>query len=554
MKIISESAFNHNGCLDYLKNLARESKDCNVDFFTVQVMNADFFCEKNYKKYDIYKENSFSKKEWIELFDYCKKIKLDVIPCVLDEYSFKYCYEYGFRFFKIHATDIVNFNFLREISVKNNIEIILETQCSTIQDIKESLDIIGDKVKVIFHGFSDYPTSLDDTNINAINDLKIQFPNYLYGFADHSKSIFEVPLIALGAGYDFIEKHITLDKNNKNFDWEVSIEPEEFKLMVKKIREYSVSIGNGVKHPVTNESKYRSVMFKKIVKQNSNQIRSDIGNDGMTTLFNSFDKKNVGIAIIARLKSNRLKQKVLLEFNNKTIIEDLYERMKKCKTISNVSLTTSYLDQDKYLADLFPKSNKFLGHPISVIDRLLGYIKLNKLGAVVRVTGDNPLTDYALIDKMVKLYIENGLDYVRVNNVPFGISAEIFSTEYLWKLYLKMENPHNSEYLSWDALNDKSSKKGCINFIPKDDKISYVNLSIDYIEDYNRAMELLKKIKIKDIKDIRFQDIIDNLNLNDLINRSKKIKLPNKNFIIFEDYLKLMNNIDYDVKVNLPQN
>ena len=46
MKIIAESAFNHNGNLNYLLELANAAKKSRSDYFTVQVYNTDAFCAK----------------------------------------------------------------------------------------------------------------------------------------------------------------------------------------------------------------------------------------------------------------------------------------------------------------------------------------------------------------------------------------------------------------------------------------------------------------------------------------------------------------------------
>ena len=39
MKIIAETAFNHNGNLDYLLRLIKSSKESGADFVTVQIMD-----------------------------------------------------------------------------------------------------------------------------------------------------------------------------------------------------------------------------------------------------------------------------------------------------------------------------------------------------------------------------------------------------------------------------------------------------------------------------------------------------------------------------------
>jgi spore coat polysaccharide biosynthesis protein SpsF (cytidylyltransferase family) len=470
---------------------------------------------------------------------------------VLEEDSFDFCYDYGFRLFKLHGTDLTNIPFLKKISAKEDCKIILETQCSTYQDIECGLEVINDSVEAIFHGFSNFPTEIEDLNLNAIKALRNDFPDYKYGFADHTLTTKEIPLLALGLGYDYFEKHITLTRHNRNFDWQGSLYPEEFSQMVQSIRMYNKAMGKELKHPCKNELSFRDIIYKKVQPESQTLKRNDTGLDYLSDQFASFDKSNISIALIARLKSKRLKRKVLKKFCEKSIIEDLFSRLNTCKTISSVKLATSPLEEDAALVKTIGENNTFLGHPVSVLDRMLSLARQEKSGGIFRVTGDNPFTDPGLIDKMSEMFINNDLDYIRVNNVPFGVSAELFSVKYLWHLYLKMDNPLNSEYLSWFVLNDKNCKKGCINFIPNKTDTKYVNLSIDYQEDYDRSEKVLEKISKKDPRQILFSDIIQNIDLTDLMDKNKIIKLPEGNEISFENYLALMNNIEYNIKIDL---
>ncbi|MFI3265778.1 MAG: N-acetylneuraminate synthase family protein [Rikenellaceae bacterium] len=552
MKIIAESAFNHNGNMQYLKELATESKGAGCDYFTVQIMNPDRFCEKNYDKYDIYHNNYFKPNEWIELFDYCKLIELELLPCVLDDNSFELCYNYGFRYIKIHSTDITNINLLALISQHKDCRLVLESQCATYQDLELAFSIVGTQVEVLFHGFSNYPTDIEDSNLDVIESLRRDFPNCKYGFADHTLTTVEMPLMIMAKGYDYIEKHITLTRSNRHFDWQVSLYPLEFKMMVNNIKHYALALGKSVKHPSINELQYRDVIFKKSIDNGADFLRSNNSADYLTHEFGQYSNKNVGIGIIARLKSQRLKQKVLLPLHNyPSMIEALFDRMQSCNNVNVIKLATSNISEDDKLAKVFSEDKVFRGHAISVIDRLLSFARKYQLGAVIRVTGDNPMTDPSMIDRMVELYQENDLDYVRSNNVPFGTSAELFSVKYLWNLYLNMDNPLNSEYLSWFVLNDPSAQKGCIDFCPFDKRVSLVNLSIDYLADYKRVENLIDRIGKDEITTITFDDIIKNIDLEDIMDDNKIVKLPENTSIIFKDYLELMNSIEYKVKLRI---
>ena len=264
MFIIAESAFNHNGDLEYLKKLAHAAKNSGADYFTVQVFKTEDFCVKEYSKYQICKDTELNRNQWKELFDYCREIDIPVIPCVLDESSFEFCYDYGFKFIKIHATDILNLPLLGLIAGKD-CRVILETQCATERDIKTALDVLKEKVEVLFHGFSDYPTKYEDQNLRSLDYMREKYAQYKIGFADHTLDIKEIPLMVLAKEIAYLEKHITLDRSNRNYDWQVSLEPNEFKQMVDVLRKYHISLGNNWKHPCLAELKYRDIIYKRYI-------------------------------------------------------------------------------------------------------------------------------------------------------------------------------------------------------------------------------------------------------------------------------------------------
>ena len=545
MKVIAESAFNHNGDLAYLKNLAIASKDSGADYFTVQVLFPDYFSTKDYSKYSIYVENSFSEEQWIDLFDYCKSLEINLIPCVLDSKAFEVVYNYGFRFVKIHSTDIINIPLLERFREKKDCEFILETQCSTYQDISLCMSYVGEYVKALFHGYSNYPTEGDEIKLNSIDQLKYDFPGLEYGFADHTLGRVELPLMALAKGYDYIEKHIALDRNDRHYDWQVSLNPQEFSEMTSVLKNYKKVLGNGTKHPTKTELGYRDIIFKKVIsKEPLDFKRSGSGKDFLSDKISLLKKENVGIALIARLKSQRLKKKVLLNIGDDHLIINLYKRLDSTPSLKKVFLATSTLEDDNELVSLFKSRglNVFTGHPMSVIDRMLSLAIQENWGGIFRVTGDNPFTDPFICQRMIEHFINNDLDYVKAIGLPFGVTAELFSTQYLWELYLNMDNPLQSEYLTWFVINDENAKKGVIKVI-SDKPIDKVNLSVDYEEDYKRCLALFSNIG-KSFESVSLSDIMQHVNLEDLVDLTKDIKLP-KSKIPYIDYINMQNNLNW---------
>ncbi len=549
MKVIAESAYNHQGNFDYLKKLAVAAKEAGADFFTVQMMNVEEFCTKEYSKYQLYKDTEFSETQWKDLFKYCNEIGIPLIPCTLEKASFDLAYDFGYRVVKIHGTDLTNDFFLKYIKDKGDCRIILETQCSTDYEIKNAVAKFGDIIECLFHGFSNYPTEPNEHNLLALNYLKNRY-NLQTGFADHSLDTQIIPCMAMALGCSYIEKHITLHRSDRQFDYQVSLEPHEFSIMVNTLRQYNQSLGKPVKHPVKSEKGYRNILFKKYFG-NGVFKRDNEGKTFIESEIDTFDKNNITAALIARLKSKRLKLKVMKPFGEDESIISLYKRLvKNCKNITHIELATSYLLEDEPLAELFQQKNlpHYEGHPESVIDRLLEVAIKNKSAAVFRVTGDNPFTDPVLMDRMVTIFKEQDVDYVRVNNVPFGVSAELFKTSYLWKLYLKMNDPFVSEYLSWFVLNDEECKKACIEFEDERAFVKYVNLSIDYPEDYEYATSVHKRINITPFEDITLKDLLNNITDKHIVDITKFIKLPGGINILYSDYMKLIDETHYVYK------
>ena len=542
MKIIAESAFNHNGSLEYLKELAFLAEKSGADYFTMQLMHVDSFCTKDYSKYQLYKDTEFTKQEWIEVFDYCNSINLPFIACVLEETSFKWALEYGCKLMKIHATDITNSNLLQLIKDSEVVNIILETQCATQFEVDYAIEFLGlGHIEALFSGYSNYPSEVEDLNLNVL-DTFIEKYNCKVGFADHSLDTTEIPLMVLAKGASYLEKHITKSRNNRNFDWQVSLYPEEFASMVSIVNHYKKALGTGIKHPSTNEKVYRNIMYKKVIAGSENLKRSDEGDYPLDIEIASFQKDKVVAALVARLKSQRLPKKIFSNFWNDNLITDLFNRINKSDKFKTI-LATSTLKEDTPLADLFTEKGfpVYRGDAISVIDRLLHLAYTEKAGAIFRVTGDNPFTDPVLMEKMVALYLENDLDYVKISNVPFGVGAELFSTKYLWRLYRSLETTKFSEYLTWYVLKDANVKMGVIE-VESSFSNQMVNLSVDYEEDLERCLALLKKIDKKQFVDIQLKDVLSNLEGLGSVDLDNEIKLPQGERIKLLDYIEAFNN------------
>jgi len=114
----------------------------------------------------------------------------------------------------------------------------------------------------------------------------------------------------------------------------------------------------------------------------------------------------------------------------------IINRVKKAKNIDQIILATSNTDTDKILLDIAKKFKiiGFAGDEKDVLDRFYNAAITYAANPIVRITGDCPLVDPILLDKMVEFYQANDYDYMSntiERTFPDGLDIEIFSSEVL---------------------------------------------------------------------------------------------------------------------------
>ncbi len=134
----------------------------------------------------------------------------------------------------------------------------------------------------------------------------------------------------------------------------------------------------------------------------------------------------------ARMGSERLPGKILLDLMGKPMLEHLVERLSAAKTLHQIVLATSDKPADKPVVALAQQLGIgwFAGDEEDVLGRYLGAAEKYGADTVVRVTGDCPLIDPGTIDQAVDEYRQSKADYV--SNViertyPRGLDTEVFS-------------------------------------------------------------------------------------------------------------------------------
>jgi spore coat polysaccharide biosynthesis protein SpsF len=198
--------------------------------------------------------------------------------------------------------------------------------------------------------------------------------------------------------------------------------------------------------------------------------------------------------IQARMGSTRLPKKVLLPLGDTTVLGWVVRRVKESRKISEVVVATSDASEDDAIVHLCEELGVkvFRGDPTDVLDRYYQIAKQLGVKNICRVTGDCPLIDPDVIDRVATEFEKVGCDYISTGRVtstfPDGMDTEIFSFTALETAWKEAKLPSEREHVTPYIWNHPEKFK--ISEIKNDKDLSSVRLTIDEKSDY----EVLQRI------------------------------------------------------------
>jgi N-acetylneuraminate synthase len=277
--IIAEAGVNHNGDIRKAKKLIAVAAASHADAVKFQTFSAEKIAIRNAPKADYQEKNTpvhetqfqmlkkleLSEEQFEELSEYARKKKILFLSTPFDGESVEILERIGIPAFKVSSGELTNFPLLKIIASKGK-PVIISTGMATMDEVRAAVDFLRENGVcdlALLHCTSNYPAAVEDVNLRAMTTLADAF-DVPVGYSDHTQGIL-IPLLAVAHGACIIEKHFTLDKNLPGPDHQASLEPDEFKEMVEKIRMVEMAIGNGEKKPTKSEEGMRRIARKSIV-------------------------------------------------------------------------------------------------------------------------------------------------------------------------------------------------------------------------------------------------------------------------------------------------
>ena len=278
--VIAEAGVNHNGQLDLALKLIDAAVDAGADAVKFQTFRVEQATTRHtalagYQRENIGTENN--------LFEEAKGWELkegwypQLIKRAKDRRIVFFATPHGgfesvdflesqkvplYKFGSGEITNLPIFNYTAKLGKP----IIFGTGTATMEEVRVAIKAIkkaGNNKIIALHCTTDYPPLLSDVNLLAMQTMMREL-DVLVGYSDHTIGG-QVPVMAATLGACVIEKHLTLNKSMKGPDHKASATPEEFKILVERIRDVEVILGSSKKGPVKSELKFIPVIRKSIV-------------------------------------------------------------------------------------------------------------------------------------------------------------------------------------------------------------------------------------------------------------------------------------------------
>ncbi|MFC1667057.1 pseudaminic acid synthase [Candidatus Omnitrophota bacterium] len=255
--IVAEVSANHAKDLNTAFQLIKKAKESGADAVKFQTYTPDSLTIDVTNKYFRIKHPEWGGQTLYQLYkkaytpwDWFKKLKkktdnLGILffSTAFDKKAVDLLEELDVPVHKISSFELVDLS-LVEYAAKTKKPLILSTGMASISDIKNAVNIAkraGAKEIVLLACISSYPAKAEDMRLKKIEDMKKRFKLHV-GISDHTLDA-RVSILAASLGASLIEKHFTLSRKMKTPDSFFSIEPEELKSLVEKVKVTKKGLG-----------------------------------------------------------------------------------------------------------------------------------------------------------------------------------------------------------------------------------------------------------------------------------------------------------------------
>jgi N,N'-diacetyllegionaminate synthase len=265
--VLAEVASAHGGSVDHALKMLEAAFKMGADGIKFQLFRSELLVVRRHPGRKDFDQIELTEKEWRKVLTEAKGSGLALLVEAFDAPSVALAAEMGADAFKVHTTDMENPIFIRGVGEAGR-PVLFATGGVPEEAVHEALDLVGACPVGLLHGFQTFPTPIEEIRYRDLAAWKERY-RVPIGFLDHTDggSAFALvaPSLAVAYGADLVEKHFTLDRSEKGYDYQSSLSPEDFYRMVELLRQAERAGGDGAPAESEGAKRYHRMMARSIV-------------------------------------------------------------------------------------------------------------------------------------------------------------------------------------------------------------------------------------------------------------------------------------------------
>lgn len=200
------------------------------------------------------------------------------------------------------------------------------------------------------------------------------------------------------------------------------------------------------------------------------------------------------VIIQARMSSQRLAGKVLKDLAGEPMLAWTIKRLRSASTVSRIVVATSTDRSDDCVADFCARHGVgcHRGSLENVAERFVTAATAERAGAFVRICGDSPLIDPAIVDTAIRLFQAHPCDLVTnvmTRTFPKGQSVEVIRTSTFARVSAKGGTCDEREHVTGGYYSEPAEYQ-IVTFSSGVDA-GRIQLSVDTVSDLNAIERLI---------------------------------------------------------------
>jgi N,N'-diacetyllegionaminate synthase len=264
--VLAEVASAHQGSEERALRMLDVAFQMQADGIKFQVFRAEQLVVRRHPQRRDFEHIELSEKSWRRILKQAKASGLTLFIEAFDASSLEMAVEEGVDALKIHTTDMENPDFIRAVGAVRK-PVFFAIGGVPDEALREALNLVAGPVGLL-HGHQIFPTPVEETRLEEIGALKARF-QIPVGFLDHTDGgttfALVAPALAAALGADLVEKHFTLDRSEKGYDYHSSLNPEDFHRMVEVLRQAEQALSGAASSSSEGVHRYHRQMARSIV-------------------------------------------------------------------------------------------------------------------------------------------------------------------------------------------------------------------------------------------------------------------------------------------------